>query len=154
MPNHVRQIAEELRECAGLQKASDVFRLMRILADELARMSPEDFPADRRAEFLKLRYSLNGRAPSSTLANADYEPIEKLAGKIVCIVDKMRASETANQAPTEGLVSGARPDYYARVKRWAYGHRLLVGIIVLVIILSIVAGLLNQIFDIWEFLTG
>ena len=44
-------------------------------------------------------------------------------------------------------------NYVDRFKTWAYSHKVVVAILVLVVALTAIAALLNQIFGVWKFLT-
>ena len=149
----LRQIAEELRDSAASKKGAEVMNLISILAKQLARIDPEDFLPDAQVEFLKLRHSLQGWVRIS-LGPGAYGAINELADKIVCILDRMRASETAAAMPTQGIVSDRAPNYLEKCKTWAFSHKWLAVIIIPVLVLSFLVALLCGLLGIWGFLWG
>ncbi len=123
MADHIRELAEKLRDCARTKKGAEVLRLRRILAEELAPLRPDVFSSDAQVEFLELRDSLAGWTRTSSISTPQYGPLEKLADKIVCVLDKRLASDSPDPARTDAVVSSGHPGYFTRFNRWAYPEK-------------------------------
>ena len=133
----IKQAREELNQSQKLRKkiqdpkARDTEALLKSLkGGELTR-----YPLERleRAEKAQSR------------PDRPAEPVEEESASVTPV--------GVTPAPVPSAPSEARPDYLANLKTWAYAHKLVVGAVVLVLVLTAIAALLNQLFDVWAFLT-
>ena len=67
--------------------------------------------------------------------------------------ERQELQETHDGAEDSTAISASAPNYVNRFKTWAYSHKIVVAIVVLVVALTAITVLLNQLFDVWKSLT-